>query len=35
VEDLVGSLDKFKIPAQEKSELLTALGGLKGDILNQ
>jgi len=35
VEDLVKSLDKFKVPAQEKGELLAALGGMKGDIVNQ
>jgi len=35
VEDLTRSLDKFKVPAPEKSELLTALGGMKGDIVNQ
>jgi hemoglobin len=35
VEDLVKSLDKFKVPAQEKSELLGALGGMKADIVNQ
>jgi hemoglobin len=35
VEDLVKSLDKFKVPAQEKGELLTARGGMKGDIVNQ
>jgi hemoglobin len=35
VEDLVKSLDKFKVPSQEKGELLTALGGMKGDIVNQ
>ncbi len=35
VEDLVKSLDKFKVPAQEKTELLTALGGMKPDIVNQ
>ena len=35
VEDLVKSLDKFKVPAQEKTELLTALGTMKGDIVNQ
>ena len=35
VEDLVKSLDKFKVPAQEKGELLTALGSMKGDIVNQ
>ena len=35
VEDLVKSLDKFKVPAQEKNELLGALGGMKPDIVNQ
>jgi len=35
VEDLVKSLDSFKVPAQEKSELLGALGGLKGQILGR
>jgi hemoglobin len=35
VEDLVKSLDKFKVPAQEKQELLTALGGMKNDIVNR
>ena len=35
VEDLVKSLDKFKVPAQEKNELLSALGGMKGDIVGQ
>jgi hemoglobin len=35
VEDLVKSLDKFKVPAREKQELLTALGGMKGDIVNR
>ena len=35
VEDLVKSLDKFKVGAQEKSQLLAALGGMKGDIVNQ
>ena len=33
VEDLASSLDKFKVPTAEKTELLTALGGLKGDIV--
>ncbi|MEO8575860.1 MAG: group 1 truncated hemoglobin [Gemmatimonadales bacterium] len=33
VEDLTKSLDKFKVPDREKSELLTALGGMKGDIV--
>jgi hemoglobin len=35
VDDLVKSLDKFKVPAQEKSELLTALGSMKGDVVGQ
>lgn len=35
VEDLVKSLDKFKVPAQEKGELLAALGGMKPDIVNK
>jgi hemoglobin len=35
VEDLVRSLDKFKVGAPEKSELLAALGGMKGDIVAQ
>lgn len=33
VEDLTRSLDKFNVPAQEKTELLTALGGMKGEIV--
>jgi len=35
VEDLVKSLDKFKVGAQEKNDLLGALGGMKPDIVNQ
>jgi hemoglobin len=35
VGDLVSSLDKHKVPAAEKGELLSALGGMKGDIVNQ
>ena len=35
VEDLVKSLDKFKVPAKEKNELLSALGGMKGDIVGK
>ena len=35
VEDLVKSLDKFKVGAQEKNDLLGALGGMKRDIVNQ
>ncbi len=33
VEDLVKSLDKFKVPEKEKGELLGALGSMKGDIV--
>jgi hemoglobin len=33
VEDLVKTLDKFKVPEKEKSELLGALAGLRGDIV--
>jgi hemoglobin len=33
VEDLVASLDKFNVPAQEKGELLAALGPLGPDII--
>ncbi len=33
VEDLVKSLDKFKVPEKEKKELLGALAGLRGDIV--
>jgi hemoglobin len=35
VEDLIKSLDKFKVPAPEKNELLTALGGLKPQIVGR
>lgn len=33
VEDLTQSLDKHSVPAAEKTELLTALGGMKADIV--
>jgi len=33
VEDLVGALDKFKVPEKEKSELLGALGPLKPQMV--
>ncbi len=33
VEDLVKSLDKFKVPAREKGELLGVLGPMKGAIV--
>ncbi len=35
VEDLVKALDEFKVPEKEKGELLTALGGMKGDIVQE
>jgi hemoglobin len=35
VEDLVKSLEKFKVPAAEKSELLTALGSMKPQIVGR
>jgi len=33
VQDLVAALDRFNVPAREKGELLTALGGMRGDIV--
>jgi hemoglobin len=35
VDDLVRSLDRFKVPATEKNELLTALGGMKPEIVGR
>jgi hemoglobin len=35
VEDLVKSLDKFKVPDAEKNELLGILGPMKKDIVGQ
>jgi hemoglobin len=35
VEDLVKSLDKFQVGETEKNELLTALGGMKGEIVGR
>ncbi len=35
VEDLVKSLDKFKVPAREKNELLTALASMEPDVVGQ
>jgi hemoglobin len=35
VEDLVKSLDKFRVPAREKNELLGTLGGMKSDIVGR
>ncbi len=33
VGDLVAALDHFNVPVREKTELLTALGGMRGDIV--
>src|SRR5215475_6625121 len=33
VEDLIKTLNKFRVPEKEKNELLGALGGLRGDIV--
>jgi Truncated hemoglobins len=35
VEDLVKSLNKFKVAPKEQQELLSALGGMKKDIVGQ
>ncbi len=35
VEDLIKSLNKFKVGQTEQGELLGALGSMKGDIVNQ
>lgn len=35
VEDLVKALDKFKVPAQEKGELLALLSPMRGDIVGK
>lgn len=35
VEDLVKTLDKFKVPEKEKNELLGILGPMKGDIVGR
>jgi hemoglobin len=35
VEDLVKALDEFKVPEKEKGELLSALGGMKADIVTK
>jgi len=34
VEDLVKTLDKFKVPQREKDELLAVLGPMKNDIVS-
>ena len=33
IKDLTATLDKFKVPAKEKGEVLNALGPLKSDIV--
>ena len=35
VEDLIKSLDKFKVPEKEKKDLLAILGPMKGDIVGR
>jgi hemoglobin len=35
VKHLVATLDKFKVPEKEKSEVLVAISGLKGDIVGR
>ena len=35
VEDLQKALNKFNVPEKEQSELLGALGGMKGDIVTK
>ena len=35
VTDLTATLDKFKVPEKEKGEVLSAIGGLKGQIVGQ
>jgi hemoglobin len=35
VKALVATLDKFKVPEKEKTEVLTAISGLKGDIVGR
>ena len=34
-EDTIKALDKFSVPAQEKSEVMNMLGSLKGDVVNR
>ena len=35
VNHLVATLDKFKVPEKEKADVLSAVGGLKGDIVGR
>lgn len=34
-EDTIKALDKFKVPAGEKNEVIGLLGSLKGDVVNR
>lgn len=34
-EDTIKALDKFKVPAKEKDEVIGLLGSLKGDVINR
>ena len=35
VEDLVKSLNRYQVPAREQQELISALGGMKGEIVDR
>lgn len=35
VNDLIATLDKFKVPQKEKDEVVAAVAGLKGDIVEK
>jgi hemoglobin len=35
VKHLMSTLDKFKVPDQEKNEILTMFGGLRGEIVEK
>jgi hemoglobin len=35
VEDLVATLDQFKVPEREKKELLSVLGPMRSDIVER
>lgn len=34
-ENAVKAMNKFNVPAQEQSEVMAMLGGLKGDVVNR
>lgn len=34
-ENTAKAMDKFKVPAKEKDEVMTMLGSLKGDVINR